>query len=453
MRAAPERIALAALMASLVAFQVAVLAACGPSTQRGDTGADRAAFAPLDASKALFWVRFTAETADALDDIIAAFNAEWDGLPIAADFIGGYGQIYTKVSAGIHAGTVPAMAVSYESMTANFVAAGAAAPLDAFLADDALGLSPEDLADFHESVLDSNRFREFDGGLYSFPFAKSVLLMYFNKRVMAEAGYTEPPRTWDEFLEQCRALKRETGKHCYALDVDCSTFNAFLMSMGGTILDGEETGYDSPETIAVLQLYDTLMREGLAYQIPKGSWDDEAALAQDEIAFRFRSSAGRASVKNTVDDDARWGMAMIPQADLARPRTVLFGPNITIFATRPEQQRAAWAFTRYFTSPEVSVEWALRTGYLPIRKSSETDPRLQAFWDEWPYNRTAYDCLPHARPEPNNAGWQAVRGLVERAVEEVINGIATPEAAALRLKTAADAELARARASIARGAP
>jgi len=432
----------AVVVAVLGVFALSLAACGGSGTPRADSGAARS-FAPLDANRALFWVRFTAETADALSDMAASFNEEWGGTPIATDFVGGYGQIYTKVSASIHAGTVPAMAVSYESMTASFVAAGAVAPLDPFIADDALGLTADDLADFHEVVLDSNRFEEFGGGLYSFPFAKSVLLMYFNKRVMAEAGYTEPPRTWDEFLEQCRAVKAIAGKHCYALDVDCSTFNAFLLSMGGTIVEERETRYDSAETIAVLRLYDTLMREGLAYQIPKGSWDDEAALAQDEIAFRFRSSAGRASVKNTVDDDERWGMAMIPQSDPANPRTVLFGPNITIFATTPEQQQAAWAFVRYFTSPEGSVEWALRTGYLPIRKSSAADPRLQAFWAEWPYNRTAYDCLPYAKPEPNLLGWQAVRGLVERAVEEVINGLATPEAAAERLQAAAVRELAR----------
>ena len=428
-----------------VAVGLLALTACGGSASpEGESRAARV-FAPLDTSKALFWVRFTAETAEALEDMLAEFNSNWDGLPVEADFVGGYGQIFTKVSASIHAGTVPAMAVSYESMTANYVAAGAVAPLDGFLSDPELGLSEEELEDFHEVVLESNRFEEFGGGMYSFPFAKSVLMMYFNKAVMAEAGYAEPPRTWDEFLEQSRAVKAATGKHAYALDVDCSTFNAFLLSMGGSILRDGVPQYDSPESIAVLRLYDTLMREGLAYQIPKGSWDDEAALAQDEIAFRFRSSAGLASVRNTVGDDTRWGMAMIPQVDPSAPRTVLFGPNITIFATTPEQQRAAWAFTRHFTSPEGSVEWALQTGYLPIRKSSAEDARLQAFWAEWPYNRASYDCLPHAKPEPNLRGWQAIRGLVERAVEEVINGLATPEEAAQRLQTAAEQELARQR--------
>lgn len=431
-----------------VAIASALLAACGGSGSSRDHGdSTQRSFAPLDPANTLFWVRFTAETADALRDIVDNFNSDWHGPPVVADYIGGYGQIYTKVSASIQAGSVPAMAVSYESMTADYAAAGAVVPLDAFIADPALGLTQEDLADFHAAVLESNRFDELGGGMYSFPFAKSVLMLYFNKRVMAEAGIDTPPRTWDEFLEQSRAVKASTGKFAYALDVDCSTFNAFLMSKGGAILKNGRPQYDSPEAIAVLQLYETLIQEGLAYQIPKGSWDDEAALAQDEIAFRFRSSAGRASVKAAMEDDSRWGMAMIPQADPDSPATVLFGPNITVFATTPAQQEAAWAFTRHFTGPEVSVEWALRTGYLPIRKSAASDSRVLAFWNEWPYNRAAYDCLPFARPEPNLRGWQAVRGLVERAVEEVINGMATPEAAASRLQSAVERELARAAGS------
>jgi len=141
--------------------------------------------------------------------------------------------------------------------------------------------------------------------------------------------------------------------------------------------------------------------------------------------------------------DDQWGIAPIPQADPANPGTVLFGPNVVIFKTTPEQEKAAWDFVRYFTSPEISVQWALGSGYVPIRKSATNFKEMQDFWAEWPYNRAAFDCLPWARSEPNLAGWQEVRTLIERAETEILTGMKSAADAAKTLKQNADAVLAR----------
>jgi multiple sugar transport system substrate-binding protein len=413
-----------------------LLAACG--------GRPASGFRPIDPEAAVFWDRQTTESAELLRGLADEFNRGRPGLPIKVERAGGYTEIFRKVSASIQAGALPSMAVSYESMTSEYVPTGAVLPLDDYLGEPGFGLSAEDRADFFPVALDTNIFPEFGGRMYSFPFAKSVLMLYFSRRLLTEAGLDGPPGTWDQFIEQCRQIKARTGKFAYAVNVDCSMINALIFSLGGEVVRGRETLYDSPAGIRAFEIFETLVKEQLAYQITPGSYDDEVALSKAEVAFAIRSSSGRGPMavlmKDQMDD---WGMAAIPQGDPARPATVLFGPNITIFNTTPEHQRAAWAFVKYFTSTEVSVRWALGTGYLPIRKSAAKDARLQAFWAEWPYNRAAYDCLEFARPEPNLSGWQQVRDLVERAETEVLTGIKTGRQAALDLKKQADAALQR----------
>jgi len=137
-----------------------------------------------------------------------------------------------------------------------------------------------------------------------------------------------------------------------------------------------------------------------------------------------------------------WGMAMIPQADPADPKTVLYGPNICIFNTTEEQQKTAWGFVKHFTSRDTSVRWSLASGYVPIRKSAANHPDIQKYWGMWPYNRAAYDCLQYAKAEPNLAGWQEVRTLVERAESAVISKLKTGRQAAQDLKLQADTALA-----------
>ena len=401
-------------------------------------------YAPIDRAHAVFWDRQTTESAKLLNEIADAFNAQHPALPIKVEKAGGYGDIFRKVSASIQARKLPAMAVSYESMTAEYLPSGAIAPLDDFLNDPEIGFSQAELDDFFPVALESSRYTGFDGKVYSFPFAKSVLMLYYNNRVLAAAGIEAPPKTWLEFLDQCRQIKATTGKFAHGVHVDASTVSAIIYSMGGVIIEDGKTQYDQAAALEAFGIYETLAKEKLAYQIAPGTFDDEVALAGDQIAFTLRSSGGRLNVNLAMDSDpARWGMTHIPQANPEKPITVLFGPSVNIFNTSAEQQRTAWAFVRYFTSPGVSARWARETGYLPVRKSSLEDPALKEFLAQDASNRAAFDALPTARPEPNVLGWQQIRPLVERAQTEVLTGLSDARTAALKLKQQADAVLAK----------
>jgi ABC-type glycerol-3-phosphate transport system substrate-binding protein len=47
----------------------------------------------------------------------------------------------------------------------------------------------------------------YDGKHYLVPFGYHYAGMFYNTQVMAEAGVTQMPQTWDEFLAMCEALK------------------------------------------------------------------------------------------------------------------------------------------------------------------------------------------------------------------------------------------------------
>jgi multiple sugar transport system substrate-binding protein len=392
-------------------------------------------FEPIDREHAVFWDRQTTETAALLGEITARYNQQGAPLPVKIETTGDYGEIYQKVMASIRAKQLPAMAVSYESMTAQYRASGAAAALDTLIQDPVRGLRPEELADFYPAVLESNHFEEYGGATLSFPFTKSILMLYANHRVLRAAGIEGPPATWDEFLAQCRTIKAKTGKRAYAISVDCSTISGMIFSMGGEVLKGRVFQYDQPASVAVFELLETLIKEDLAYQIPARTFEDETAFAAGEIAFTIRTSAGSANMALAMggkNDD--WSVNRLPQADPARPAALLFGPNVTLFNVGAVQNEAAWAFVKYFTSPEVMAEWCLATGYVPFRKSVAEDARLQEYWNAWPSNRTAFDCLPIARTEPNVLNWQTIRRIVENAETAVITGLKSGREAAQTLQ-------------------
>ena len=397
----------------------------------------------MDPGVADFWDRQTTENAQLLQEIVAEFNATYPGLPIKVVQSGNYADIYMKTVAAIKAGTLPSMAVAYGNMTVEYAKLGAVADLGEFLNDPDTGLSTEELDDFFPAVLEQNRYPELGGRILSFPYTNSVLVMYCNTNVMALAGLSDPPDTWDEFLRQCREVKKLTGKYALCFDVDPSTINAMIFSRGGDIIEGDRLRYDSAESIAVLELLETLFSEDLAYQNPPRSFNDQTAFGNDEIAFSFRPSSSRPYYELVKEGLEGWRVAPIPQLDPARPATVLYGANISIFNTTPDHMQAAWAFVKHFTSPKINVRWALKTGYLPYRKSAVEDPELLEYWAEWPYNRIAFDCLPYARAEPNLENWQEVRRLIENAATSVITGLSTAEEAATTLQREIDRLWAR----------
>ncbi len=398
-------------------------------------GGPKEGFQPVDKDHVVFWDRQVTESAEFLKQLVDDFNAAHKDMPpIKVERAGGYDEIFRKVTASIRAHVIPAMAVSYENMTAQYIPTGAVVQLDPLLNDPDRGFSKEELDDFFPAVLDTNRYADFGGKMYSFPYTKSVLMMYFNKAVLAQAGYSAPPATWDEFLGQCRAVKSKLGKFAYAVNPDCSTLDGMIFSLGGEVIRDGLPLYDQPEAIRAFEIYETLAKEKLAYQIA-GGYDDQIAFGKNEVAFIFRTSSGRPHVSMLMYDRMdQWGMARIPQADPGHPATVLFGGNICIFTTSPEQIRSAWAFIKYFTAPDVMVRWALGTGYLPFRKSAAEHPDMKKFWGEWDYNRAAFDCLPFAKAEPNLAGWQRVREFAAAALRKVLEGSRTGRAAALELQ-------------------
>ncbi len=412
---------------------------CGDGTSRTD------GFKPIDDSAAVMWVRQTTTAEELLNELVDAFNAERDGLQVKIEYAGDYQDIYQKVSASIQAKTLPGMSVAYESMTTEFAMSGAVQRLDDLIADPDVGITEAELDDFFPGVLETNRYAALGGGTYSFPFSKAVLVMYFNQRVLREAGIESPPTSWDEFNDQCRTVKQQTGKFGYAIDIDCSTLDGFLMSMGGEIVTDNGQAFAGPEMLQVFRMLRTLVDDDLAYLTPPRTFEDRSAFAQDEVAFIFRSSSHLAPIGELMEGDREaWGVAAIPQIDPDNPRTVLYGPNACIFAIGEEQVRTSWEFIRFFSRPENSVKWALGTGYLPVRKSAAELPELKAYWAEWAGHRVPYDCLAFARPEPNQAGWQEVRGLLEASAKDVITGIRSPEEAAKNLTTKATAILANA---------
>ncbi|NUQ00476.1 MAG: ABC transporter substrate-binding protein, partial [Armatimonadetes bacterium] len=425
----------------MLGLLVALVAGCARTAAPAGEEAGAAAGA---AKELVFWHTQTQENATALDQIVKEYNAKHPELPVTATYIGDYTQLYQKIRASAaqtRNRVLPDLAVAYESMIADYMAADIVRPLDDLLADPQSGLNAASLDDIHPAYLETNRFPQFGNQLLSFPFTKSNLMLYYNESMLRKANVL-PPATWEHFIEACRAVKAEFGITPMVTAIDPSTIDGMILSMGGRLIssDGTQAAFEAAETLEAFKVLDTLYREGLARQVVEKN-DQNAQFAQKQCCFFFRTSASRPALATLVGKSFDWGCQGLPVKTGEKPMTVMFGANICIFKSTPAKERAAWEFIKYFTSTEVTARWSMASGYLPVRKSAAKLPAYEQFVAAAPQNRAALDLLPVARPEPNVAGWQSVRDCLEAAETAVATQVKKPEAIVQELDQCADAAL------------
>jgi multiple sugar transport system substrate-binding protein/sn-glycerol 3-phosphate transport system substrate-binding protein len=112
-----------------------------------------------------------------------------------------------------------------------------------------------------------------------------------------------------------------------------------------------------------------------------------------------------------------WGVAAIPHTT-ADPVQNIYGGDIMITSTTPEQQLASWIFLKWFTSPEIQQQWAIISGYFPTRQSASD--LLADYKAENPQWGAAVDMLPFSYYEPQLISYQSVRDAAQAAFNEVM---------------------------------
>src|SRR5688500_237172 len=242
----------------------ALLAACGASGGAGSGNAQPLAAVTFDAPTAVtFWHTQSGALTTAIDQLVAKFNSSNDKrITVKSEFIpGSYNGLFEKNQVALQAGTPVDVSVAYENHVAEYMRGGWNIDLDPYVRDKTLGLSKESLDDVFPAYLEGLRFAQYDNKLLSWPFAKSMLVMYVNEELLNRAGVKSVPKTWTEFQAAIQTISRgdatliidpaqqaaselnqdPTRKRTYGWGnyPDASTIHAWAYSRGGSVLTAD----------------------------------------------------------------------------------------------------------------------------------------------------------------------------------------------------------------------
>lgn len=363
------------------------------------------------------WHPYTQLHEETFLKLVEEFNGTnpW-GIKVIARYAGSYSEIRRKVLAAIAAGTPPDMAFSYQNVIAEYAYADAVVALDDYIQSPKYGLRPEELEDYFSNFLEGDRYPDFEGKMLSFPPGRSLEVMYYNASALQELGFKEPPATWEQFYRACEMWKKKEGKPCYAVAPSASTLTWMIWSRGGEILSPEGQFLpDKEAALAALQFLEKLIDEGLAYKV-KERYQDQEDFADQKAIFTFGSTAG-IPYYQAAKPPFKWSIAL-PPTGTSSPVVDLYGPSVCVFKTTPERQLASWLFLKWLTEPEQNARWSVATGYLPVRISASESPLFK----NQPLLKKAMEFIPYARSEPAIYGWEAVRSILYRTMNDVVSG-------------------------------
>jgi len=419
-----------AALAPLLAAAALLAAACGGSGSSSSSSSSGAAPAtsaaasgsaaekPLAPATVTLWVGFTQRELKIIKGVVARFEQANPGVKVKT--VGGISD--DKIVAAIRGGNAPDIAQSFSTdNTGSFCASGAWTDLGPRMKAD--GLSTDQFPPAVRSYIG------FDGKQCAMPMLADVYGLYYNKKLFAKAGITQPPRTLSELTADAKKLTQRSADGTIKVAGFDPTWGFYenaiahyapLVGAKWTKPDGSSNLAGDPNWVKLLQWqkdlvdwygYDKLVR------FNAGAGDEFSASNAFETGKVAMTMDGEFRTAFLADEhpELKYGTAPMPVDD-ANPS--LYGAGyvtgniagIPKGAKHPEQ---AWALLKYLaTDPKAESVLSNELKNVPTTTASLKATELRPTPEFKPF--LAIFAHPKTATNPINAGGAANQELFEQ---------------------------------------
>ena len=213
-----------------------------------------------------------------------------------------------------------------------------------------------------------------DGSLYAVPANVATLQLYYNKALFEAAGLEGSPATVDEFRDYAKQL---TGNGVYGLSLaERETIQMWPILQwldGADIVDDKGCSVlDSPANIESLSTWAGLVQDGVAPVGLTGA-ESDALFSAGKAAMQLNGPWAAAGYKEAGID---LGVAPVPtgvDGDVTLGSTVPMA-----ISARTEHPAEAQEFLAWWTGQDAQRQFALASGFPPVRTDLADDPELAA---------------------------------------------------------------------------
>lgn len=392
-----------------------------------------------------FWHAMSKTRGEKLNALVQRFNAQNPSIKVNAVFVGAkggrgndYNALYTNLLEQLARTTPPDVAQVYENWTTQFIEIGALTPVDTFFGDQE-GLKQTEINDFVDIFRKANTFKDANGKdhIYTLPFNKSIYVLYYNRSIFSELGLT-PPKTWADLRKVAKVIadKKQVTGLAFVPNVDI--FGHYLYTNGGEYFKAGKVAFGGALGIKDLNYWVDLVHTDRS---ATPTFDARKMFNDGQAAMYIESTSNIGNFEK--NPYLKFGVVPVPRGtsvnyQFAGTNLAIFNKNTGNATADKGRQRAAWKFIRFMTSPEITTEFAMATGYLPVRKSAINGATYRDYVKQHPNYQVGINSLQYASVQPRVGCWETVRGILDDTLIEALGRKNTPEDALLRATSMAN---------------
>jgi len=236
---------------------------------------------------------------------------------------------------------------------------GVLEPLDEYVTEEF------DLDDFEKPLLDA--FKGEDGKIYGFPKDFSTLVLFYNKKMLSEAG-VEVPKTWDELREAAKKLTKGTEVYGFGAAPELARLYYIAESKGGKVVTDDKASFADAKVVEALQpIVDMRLKDKSAAQPNEvgAGWGGEM-FGQGKAAMVIEGNWAIPFLADTFPN-IEYGTAEVPTID-GKKGTMAYTVAY-VMNKDSKKKEAAWELISYLTGKEGMKTWTSKGFALPTRKS------------------------------------------------------------------------------------
>lgn len=299
------------------------------------------------------------------------------------------------------------------------------------------------LRDYQDTFIDESSLYLTDDGIIGFPFLVDPLVMFYNKDILANAGYSKPPQTWAEVLAVTPTLTQKDSsfnisKSTIALGAFSNIHNAKDIFWTLTLQAGNPVIQRTVDPDTQLQVYESVLDSNLNYTLNPTyaatnfftqfsnptktiySWnqslpDSRTSFIAGDLAFYLGHASELAALKQ-LNPNLNFDMTLVPQSQ-SSTRKITYGTLYTLVIPRATTNTVGvMNVIKSLTSTDAQNAFVKEFEIGSVRKDvlAEPDP-------ESPYqkiiNRSAI--IAQGVLEPNES---QTSDLIKELIDSVVSG-------------------------------
>jgi multiple sugar transport system substrate-binding protein len=249
-----------------------------------------------------------------------------------------------------------------------------------------------------------------DSTLYGIPWYVDTRVMFYRKDLFAQAGYQNPPRSWDEWFDVSAKLKqRAPSDYAILFPVNNEWAPAVIMGLqeGSTILKDRDTrgNFNGPEFLKAMHVFHDFFARGWAPSKTTQIINIYQSFAEGYYSMYITGPWNIGEFKRRLPDTLQdaWMTAPLPAPQGGIGASLAGGSSLAMFKSSRHKPEV-WKLIEYLSEPETQIQLYHLTGDLPGRVEAWKDTALA----DNKYAAAFFEQLKHAVPTPKVPEWEQI---------------------------------------------